>query len=126
MTRLWRRATRRSFSVTHADAYLALCAQPSIVEALEAGEALFEVPFSVRLAASQPILRGTFDCLVRRADGSVTLLELKTGKPSPAHEQQLSTYLTAARALFPGTTVEGKLVYAREPDLDCRPLHSKH
>ena len=108
------------------EAYLALCADPGIVEALGAGEALFEVPFSVRLAASEPILRGSFDCLVRRVDGSVTLLELKTGKPSPAHEQQLSTYLQAARALFPGTTVEGKLVYAREPDLDCRPLHSKH
>ncbi len=107
-------------------AYLALCAQPSIVEALEAGETLFEVPFSLRLSGSQTILRGTFDCLVRRPDGSVTLLELKTGKPSPAHEQQLSAYLAAARALFPGTTVEGKVVYAREPDLDRRPLHSKH
>ena len=94
------------------DAYLALCGQPALSLALDAGEAIFEMPFSVRPASSQVILRGTFDCLVRRRDGGITVLELKTGKPVPEHEQQLSTYLTAARALFPGMTVEGKLVYA--------------
>ena len=60
------------------------------------------------------ILRGTFDCLVQRRDGGITVLELKTGKPAPEHEQQLEMYLTAARAMFPGTPVEGKLVYARQ------------
>ncbi len=104
------------------DAYLGLCAQPSLATELEAGEALFEVPFSVRPAASQTILRGTFDCLVRRRDGGVTVLELKTGKRAPEHEQQLAAYLTAARALFPGTSVEGRLVYAH---LDDWPLHAK-
>jgi ATP-dependent helicase/nuclease subunit A len=94
------------------DAYLALCRQPALLRALEAGDAMFEVPFSVRPASAQTILRGTFDCLVRRHDGGITILELKTGRPSPEHEQQLSLYLTAARALFPGTPVEGKLVYA--------------
>ena len=84
----------------------------SLSKELEAGEALFEVPFSVRCASSQTILRGTFDCLVKRRDGGVTVLELKTGKRAPEHERQLSTYLTAARALFPGAPVEGKLVYA--------------
>ena len=95
------------------DAYLALCAQPNLSHELEAGEALFEVPFSLRPAASQTILRGTFDCLVRRRDGGVTVLELKTGARAPEHEQQLAAYLTAARALFPGATVDGKLVYAK-------------
>ena len=76
------------------------------------------------------ILRGTFDCLVQRRDGGITVLELKTGEPAPEHEQQLSTYVTAARALFPGMRVEGKLVYAHvDPaerrDLDDRPLHAK-
>jgi RecB family exonuclease len=94
------------------DAYLALCRQPALLRALEAGEAMFEVPFSVRPASAQTILRGTFDCLVRRHDGGITILELKTGRPSPEHEQQLFLYLTAARALFPGMPVEGKLVYA--------------
>jgi ATP-dependent helicase/nuclease subunit A len=93
-------------------AYLALCAQPSLSTALESGEAFFEVPFSVRPARGASILRGTFDCLVRRHDGGVTILELKTGKPMPEHQQQLDAYLMAARALFPGAPVEGTLVYA--------------
>jgi ATP-dependent helicase/nuclease subunit A len=104
------------------EAYLALCAQPILSEALEGGDALFEVPFSVRPAASQTILRGTFDCLIRRRDGGVTVLELKTGKRAPEHGQQLAAYLTAARALFPGASVDGKLVYAH---LDDRPLDAK-
>ena len=52
--------------------------------------------------------------------GGVTVLELKTGKPVPEHEQQLEMYLTAARAMFPGTPVEGKLIYARQANLDDR------
>jgi ATP-dependent exoDNAse (exonuclease V) beta subunit len=107
------------------EAYLALCAQPALSEALESGEALFEVPFSVRPAASSAILRGTFDCLIRRRDGAVTVLELKTGRPAPEHERQLAIYLTAARALFPGTPVEGRLVYAGAATLDDRPFHAK-
>jgi hypothetical protein len=94
------------------DAYVGLCTQPALVQALQSGDVIFEVPFSVRPASSQTILRGTFDCLVRRRDGGITILELKTGRPAPEHDQQLSIYLTAARALFPGMPVEGKLVYA--------------
>ena len=93
-------------------AYLALCGERTLVQALEAGDALFEVPFSVRAASTQTILRGTFDCLIQRRDGGITVLEMKTGKPTHEHEQQLQIYLTAARAMFPGTPVEGKLVYA--------------
>jgi ATP-dependent helicase/nuclease subunit A len=95
-------------------AYLALCREQALVAALESGEAFFEVPFSVRTASSQLILRGTFDCLIQRRDGGITLVELKTGKPAPEHDEQLAVYLTAARSMFPGAPVEGKLVYARE------------
>jgi ATP-dependent helicase/nuclease subunit A len=104
-------------------AYLALCGQRALSEALDSGDALFEVPFSVRAASAQMILRGTFDCLIQRRDGGMTVLELKTGKPAPEHDKQLEIYLTAARAMFPGTPVEGKLVYAR--NLDDRPLNTK-
>jgi ATP-dependent helicase/nuclease subunit A len=104
------------------EAYLALAAQPALTTALAAGDPLFEVPFSVRPSNAQMILRGTFDCLVRRPDGRVTVLELKTGKPMPEHDEQLATYLAAARALFPGAPVEGTLVYARGAHLDDRPL----
>jgi ATP-dependent helicase/nuclease subunit A len=103
-------------------AYRALCAQPALTVALESGNALFEVPFSVREANAQTILRGTFDCLIQRPDGGVVVLELKTGKPMPEHQQQLDTYLNAARALFPGTPVEGELIYAGLAGLDDRTL----
>jgi ATP-dependent helicase/nuclease subunit A len=106
-------------------AYLALCEQPTLSKALESRNALFEVPFSVRPGASQTILRGTFDCLIQRSDGGMTVLELKTGKPAPEHEQQLEMYLAAARAMFPGTAVEGELVYARPANLDDRSLDPK-
>ncbi|MCM3879353.1 MAG: UvrD-helicase domain-containing protein [Vicinamibacterales bacterium] len=94
------------------DAYVALCSQRALSDALASGDAMFEVPFSLRQAGSQTILRGTFDCLIRRRNGGVIVLELKTGKALAAHEQQLEAYLAAARALFPGSDVEGKLVYA--------------
>lgn len=94
-------------------AYLALCAQPSVSAALEHGESWFEVPFSVRLSGSRTVLRGTFDCLVRSADSRITILELKTGRPSPRHREQLDIYLSAARALFPEAVVDGSLVYSR-------------
>ena len=93
-------------------AYLALCVEQTVSQALASGEALFEVPFSVRPGSSQTILRGTFDCLVLRPDEGITILELKTGKPAPEHARQLEMYLMAARAMFPGMAVEGKLVYA--------------
>jgi ATP-dependent helicase/nuclease subunit A len=102
--------------------YLALCAQPVLANMLQSGEPLFEVPFSVRAVNARTILRGTFDCLVRRRDGGITILELKTGKRLPEHQQQLDIYLTAARALFPGTAVEGKLMYAGLADVDHRSL----
>ena len=76
----------------------------------------------MRPANAQIILRGTFDCLVRRHDGGVTVLELKTGKPMPEHDEQLATYLAAARALFPGAPVQGTLIYARGAHLDDRSL----
>ena len=88
-------------------------------------DALFEVPFSARLGSSQTILRGTFDCLIRRRDGGITLLELKTGNPALEHERQLDVYITAARAMFPGMPVEGKLVYAGHANLDDRALDAQ-
>jgi len=105
------------------EAYLGLCAQPQLSGALDSGESLFEVPFSVRPASSPLILRGTFDCLIHRRDGGITVLELKTGKPAAEHDQQLEMYVMAAKAMYAGMPVEGKLVYAHH--LDDRPLHSK-
>jgi RecB family exonuclease len=109
-----------------ADAYLSLSATPVVADALASGEALFEVPFSFHTVSSPMIVRGTFDCLVRRRDGGILVLEFKTGYSKPEDAEQLSIYLAAARALFPGTSVEGHIIYARQAGVDHRPLHSDH
>jgi len=79
---------------------------------LGGGDVHHEVPFSIDDAASGRILRGTIDCLVQSYDGSVIVIEFKTGKPRPSHERQLSIYVRAAQRMFPGTPVSGRLIYA--------------
>ena len=80
---------------------------------LNAGERIHEVPFSMRdPRRSGVILRGSIDCLVRSPDGAITVVELKTGRPRPEHEEQLGLYVAAARDLFPGTAVSGLLIYS--------------
>jgi RecB family exonuclease len=81
-----------------------------VVRALE-GVRYYEVPFSSRQADST-VLRGTIDCLVERADGSIGVVEFKTGRPRPSHQRQLDIYVEAARSLFPGVAVTGVLLYA--------------
>jgi ATP-dependent helicase/nuclease subunit A len=76
---------------------------------------LFEVPFSFRSAGASTILRGTIDCLTRHADGRITVFEFKTGRPTADHRTQLDIYLAAARTLFPGVPVEGRLIYCPQP-----------
>ncbi|HXG89593.1 MAG TPA: UvrD-helicase domain-containing protein [Vicinamibacterales bacterium] len=70
-----------------------------------------EMPFSMR-EEDGTILRGSIDCVVKRRDGVIEILEFKTGRPSLTHHMQLETYLAAARALFPNTPIEGRLIYA--------------
>ena len=105
-----------------ADAYLAILEQPDVMSLMEA-DCLFELPFSLRLeprsdgpmasAAGTPVIvRGTIDCLVRRADGCLTVLEFRTGGRQPEHKVQLDFYLLAARELFPSMAIDGVLVYA--------------
>ena len=71
-----------------------------------------EVPFSWRRPGADVIVRGTIDCLVQRTTGAIQVLEFKTGCALPEHQQQLDIYVEAARALFPDTVVEGRLIYA--------------
>ena len=60
-----------------------------------------------------PIVRGSIDCIIERRSGVIEVLEFKTGRPAPEHEHQLAVYVNAARALFPGRLVSGKLIYAQ-------------
>ena len=92
------------------DAYHALVRHPDVRAVYLAGERVHEVPFTMRIEGS--ILRGTIDCLVRTAPDRMTLLEFKTGRPRAEHLTQLDAYRRAAEAVFPGTIVDARLVYA--------------
>ncbi len=91
-----------------------------VSELLASGARSYEVPFSLRMPpapgvpptpAAGVVLRGSIDCLVTQEDGSVVVVEFKTGRPRASHRRQLDIYLAAARALFPGAPVSGRLIY---------------
>ena len=91
-------------SMTARDDVAALLAAPTVHA---------EVPFSLRLDAADGefVVRGTIDCVAIGADGGVTVVEFKTGGAHPSHQLQLDLYVEAARALFPGSDVSGRLIY---------------
>jgi ATP-dependent exoDNAse (exonuclease V) beta subunit len=101
-------------------AWRAMRTREDVSALLASGSRFHEVPFSLLVeTASAPhgagngpmILRGTIDCLIRPGDGSVVVLEFKSGAPRAFHQRQLDLYVEAARALFPGTSVKGRLIY---------------
>jgi ATP-dependent helicase/nuclease subunit A len=94
-------------------AWTAMKAQPGVSELLESGERMHELPFSCKPSGHAGVLRGTIDCLVRRPDGTLIIIEFKTGAPSPSHQAQLDIYLAAARVMFPDGAVQGRIVYPR-------------
>jgi ATP-dependent helicase/nuclease subunit A len=79
------------------------------------GTAFHEVPFS--LSVNDRIVRGKIDCLVRKPDGELAVLEFKTGRRRPEHEAQTALYQQAAAALFPGQRVVTQLLYAVDADI---------
>ena len=117
---------RAALDDVHATAAAAVTAWRSmrtreeVAALLASGSRLHEVPFSLRVAGSSVspaipvgpiVLRGTIDCLIRRDDGSIAVVEFKSGKPQAFHQAQIDLYVEAARALFPQAAVEGRLVY---------------
>jgi hypothetical protein len=88
--------------------FRALAARPDVTSLLASGERLHEVPFT--FTRDGRLLRGTIDCLVMQP-GGIVVVEFKTGHKRAEHQQQLDTYVEAARELFPGADVSGVLVY---------------
>jgi ATP-dependent exoDNAse (exonuclease V) beta subunit len=88
---------------------------PAILERLgyTSGERWHDVPFSMRINGS--VWRGAIDCLIQTTPESLTVLEFKTGSRRPEHETQLDLYREATARLFPGMTIEARLIYA-DPD----------
>ena len=85
-----------------------LAARPHVRSVLSAGQALYEVPFSMvkGQGSARSILRGVIDCLVQKDNGSVVVVEFKTGRPSPA-PAPARPVVEAAKALYPDYLVEG-------------------
>ena len=81
---------------------------------LASGRVMHEVPFSLQARRDNKpvILRGVIDCVVEREDGSVVIVEFKTGRPRSWHARQLDLYVEAATAVFPEARVDGRLIYA--------------
>ena len=105
-------------------AWRSMRTRDDVAALLASGSRLYEVPFSLMAeTASAParagngpmILRGTIDCLIRREDGSVVVVEFKSGAPRAFHQRQLDLYVEAARRLFPAALVEGRLLYPDNP-----------
>jgi ATP-dependent exoDNAse (exonuclease V) beta subunit len=112
--------------IAHArDALSAIRRHPDVVEIFgdlaDVAWRRHEVPFSFQSRGSEVVVRGTIDCLAQLESGVIQVLEFKTGAPLSRHREQLELYVEAARALFPGRTVEGKLIYGRREQLSGVP-----
>ena len=96
-----------------ADAWIRLRRRDDVAELLSSPTVLTELPFSMRLASDDgPVtVRGTIDCVVIGEDGTVTVVEFKTGGRHPSHQSQLDLYVRAARSIFPSAPVSGRLIY---------------
>jgi len=91
----------------------ALRAQAALREQYETGEVFHEVPFT--FSTDGQIVRGAIDCVIRQRDGSVRILEFKTGRRRDEHGAQAELYRRAAAAVFPDEPVVVEVVYALDP-----------
>jgi ATP-dependent exoDNAse (exonuclease V) beta subunit len=90
-------------------AFLTLRRNPEVVALLNAGRADYEVPFSAR--TPEGFVQGAIDCVVTRPDGTLTVLEFKTGARRPEHERQAALYATALSHACPGHSIDVKILY---------------
>ena len=105
-----------SLAVSAARVYSGMWSQPALRAVLDGAECHYEVPVSVLPAPDKSggtprILRGVVDCLACRPNGRVVVVDFKTGAPRKADRRQLRAYVGAVRLLYPGSPVEGRLVY---------------
>lgn len=92
--------------------YQSLLARDDVRALVTSGRVVHEVDVSLRLGDGR-IVRGTIDCLILAHD-RVVVVEVKTGIPAEVHQAQLAWYVEAARSVFPGREVQGRLIYADE------------
>jgi RecB family exonuclease len=93
-------------------AFDAIAAQPGSSPSVM----LREVPFSLR-RPDGTIVRGAIDAVAEHPDGSIEVIEFKTGQRREDHRDQLAVYIEAARVFFPDRVISGRFIYAREGQL---------
>jgi ATP-dependent helicase/nuclease subunit A len=108
---------RRLTVETAVGRYLGLIARTDVCTLFSRGRRWHEVPVTIVDRDSGARIRGSIDSLILAdpqdsAPPRAVVLEFKTGVPLRWHQIQLDQYVSAARALLPGATVEGILVYA--------------
>ena len=86
-----------------------LAGRPDIQALISEQDVQHEVAFSWR-GEDGSTLRAVVDAVVRRADGSVTLVEFKTGAPREADTRQLQAYVDGVRRLLPETALDGRII----------------
>jgi ATP-dependent helicase/nuclease subunit A len=101
------RISREAISRFHA-----LRRHPHLQRDYETGEVFHEVPFT--LSADGQMIRGAIDCLIRRPDGSIRVLEFKTGRRREHDALQAEIYRRAAAAVFPDHVIEMDVLYSRD------------
>jgi ATP-dependent helicase/nuclease subunit A len=95
------------------DGFRRLSERPDVARVLASGARIHEAPFAFALPGSEPpvILRGRIDCLILRDDGSILVVDFKTGRPRASDRRQLDLYVSAVAAIRPAAAVEGLLIY---------------
>jgi ATP-dependent helicase/nuclease subunit A len=103
----------KDLSARVAETYFTLRQQPELQELLSSGVAMYELPFSLHQPGPPAhTIRGRIDCVIQRPDGSVVVVELKTGHRRAEHQIQLDVYRRAVAEAMPHCVVDARLVYA--------------
>ena len=91
--------------------YRSMRKRDDVTRALVSGACYYEVPFSLRLADPDRILRGQIDAVVVPEAGPLLVVEFKTGRALPEHEAQVAIYRQALAGAWPGREVTARLFY---------------
>ena len=86
-----------------------LAARPDVQELFSAPVVQHEVALSWP-APDGTTLRAVVDAVICRADGSMTLVEFKTGAPREADDRQLQAYIGGVQRLVPTTPLDGRII----------------
>jgi hypothetical protein len=112
-------STRSGLVGVAVDAFLRLRRRQEVADLIDDATCYYEVPFSLCLwqtteagaSGAKVIVRGSIDCLAQQRDGRVIVVEFKTGRHRAWHAAQIALYVLATRSMFPGSPVEGRLIY---------------